>query len=464
MSDMNPWNTSAASSHSTYIPSSPSLAPIAEPSAPTSPMVSSIYPSFTPSDTQQLHQNQENNQHEAFTTIPSAEAVSSTDSPYDNDDDSPPSYETVINKDIAQIHDTYEHLQGPPSQRGNDIKTAIPPESLPWSSNYQSAGAGSSSSSSNGSGPSGASSSFSHASAPPGPIYVATVVPLSTYDITHSPTTTQAPLLGLQGQIALGEEETENADDMDRLLGTWNETDSASEDDPSDKSCWSIAGNELAWINLGYMTFILLPWSCFCYAWTITVVMFAMIMMIIPPIGYFFTILAVTSWRALARADLALSSALVSDEIRQRYPFIKAQVYLEPEPGPAWTAPRLFGYELPLPGFIQRKMQSRHAARSRRPKGLWRRGSKHLKAVVNDRHTISSMFYFMIWKMMFAIPVFMIVVIYFCLTLPFMVCLLPSLLSMVNVFAKWQYQWAVCWLGEKASCKHAAQPSGNGLL
>ncbi|CAO3563943.1 unnamed protein product [Mortierella alpina] len=349
-------------------------------------------------------------------------------------DDSPPSYEAVITKDIPQLHDNYDHLRGPPGQRGQDMKTRIPAESLS-ASYYQSAGAGSSNGNRGSS--EGYGSTSAGTSGHPG--------------IVHSPTSAYAPNLGLQGQIAL-DDDADYAQDVDRLLGADHESigDSSTEgDDPADDSCWAVVGDGQAWMILCYLVFILLPWSVFCYAWTFCFMLVSLVAMIVPPLGYLFTIASVTSWRAFARVDLVLSSALVSQEIRQRYPHTTAQVYIAAEPGPAWTAPRLFGRELPLPDFVRRRLQSRHTARGRRAKNLWHRGAKHLRTTVTDRHTIRSMFYFLIWKMMYAIPIFVVVVVYFCLTLPFMICLLPSLLSMSKVFANWQYRWAVTWLSEK---------------
>ncbi|KAG0303862.1 hypothetical protein BGZ98_006201 [Dissophora globulifera] len=272
--------------------------------------------------------------------------------------------------------------------------------------------------------------------------------------------------LGLTGQIALGSandhDDGENARDVDRLLGPdgvaaiASHTNAGSEsDDDDDKddddanSYWTVVGDDRAWGSLCYMLFGLLPWTLFCYCWTLTIFISASVLLIIPPLGYPFMVLSVTSWRALARVDLELSAALVSNTVRQRYPFIPAEIYIPCEPGPAWRPPRFFGYELPLPDFINRRLQRRHASRSRRPKNLWYRGTKHLKATMGDRHSIKSLFYFLVWKMMFALPVAIVVLIMFSVTMPFMICLLPTLLAMSRAFANWQYRWAVNWLSEK---------------
>ncbi|KAF9343560.1 hypothetical protein BGX26_005561 [Mortierella sp. AD094] len=186
-----------------------------------------------------------------------------------------------------------------------------------------------------------------------------------------------------------------------------------SQDDETDNSYWAVAGDGQAWAALGFFIVLLLPWTLFCYAWTLAFVILSSVLMIIPPLGYLFTVLSVTSWRALARADLALSAAMVSNTVQMRFPYIPAKVFIAPESGPACY-----------------------------------RGAKHMKATL-DHHTISSMLYFLVWKMMFGIPIFIVMVTLFVLTVPFMVCFLPSLLMVSRTFANWQYRWAVKWLSEK---------------
>ncbi|KAF8940755.1 hypothetical protein BGZ47_007617 [Haplosporangium gracile] len=173
-----------------------------------------------------------------------------------------------------------------------------------------------------------------------------------------------------------------------------------------------------------------------------------MVLMIIPPIGYLFTVFAVSSIRALARVDLVLSALLIPGTVVAKYPYFTSQVFIGLEPGPAWQHPRLFGYTVPLPTFIQRRLESRHAARNRRPKNIWNRGANHFRAML-DGHTTKGFFYFVVWKMMFAIPIFCVTVVLFALNVPFMVCFLPSLLNISKAFANWQYRWAVTWLSGK---------------
>ncbi|KAF9094286.1 hypothetical protein BGX23_002300 [Mortierella sp. AD031] len=371
-------------------------------------------------------------------------------------DEAPPSYDAAVAKDIPQLHDNYDHLRGPPSQRGRDIKDRIPSESIARYHHQSAGGEGSSSnggSSSSRPGPSvptsssaaaGSSSPYDHQ-----PHYGATRV------IVHSPTTTQAPPLGgLTGQIALGpdDEDPDFAQDIDRLLGEQDNLDNNNpnnvDEDPNEQSCWSIVGDQQVWIALFYMILVLFPWTIFCFGWVLSFGLVAMVLMIIPPIGYAFTVFAVLSIRALARVDLVLSSLLVSDEVAQRYPYFTSKVWIAPEPGPAWQQPRLFGHTMPLPEFIRRRFENRHAARQRRPKNLWHRGANHLKAML-DGHTTKGFFYFVVWKMMFAIPIFLVIVVLFSLSVPFMICFLPSLLNVSRAFANWQYRWAVTWLSGK---------------
>ncbi|KAF9125598.1 hypothetical protein BGW39_007283 [Mortierella sp. 14UC] len=362
-------------------------------------------------------------------------------------EEAPPSYDTVIAKDIPQLHDNYDHLRGPPGQRGRDIKDRIPSESI---ARYQSGGQGGSSSSGGGSG--GAGSSSGHA----GPSNINTTSPYeqqphygATRAITHSPTTAQAPPLGLAGQIALEPDNDDDfAQDIDRLLGEDSQTGLADNDDPSDRSCWTIIGDQSAWIALFFMIVVLLPWTIFCFAWVLSFGLVAMVLMIIPPIGYLFSVFAVFSIRALARVDLVLSALLVSDAVVAKYPYFNSQVFIAPEPGSAWQQPRLFGHTIPLPEFMRRRLERRQAARNRRPKNLWHRGANHLKTIL-DGHTTKGFFYFVAWKMMFAIPIFVVTVVLFSLNVPFMVCFLPSLLNISKAFANWQYRWAVTWLSGK---------------
>ncbi|KAF9301071.1 hypothetical protein BGZ74_007189 [Mortierella antarctica] len=391
-------------------PSTPSLYPPSAPLPPPSPPTSFIHPNTPqPSDPNQLL-------HTSF-------------------EDEPPAYE-VIDKDVPQLHDNYDHLRGPPGQRGQDIKGRIPADS--YTSNRYSIhddnGAGSSSA-----GPSRPTQSTNpYANLSNEPIHYGS---------------SRTPHLGLTGQIVLPTDEDEQyAREVDHLLGAGDDdtdTDSTTKD-KRDRCCY-VANFGQAWLAFAYLLLGILPWSVFCFGWTLAWAIAGSVSLIFPPVGYFLMIFAVTSWRALARADLALSRYLVSDEIAARYPCIYAPVYIPREPSPPWTHPTLFGRKIPLPEFMRRKLESRHRHRSRRPKNLWARSVSHLKETVNNAHTVKSMFYFMTWKLLLALPVFVVVVVLTCFTAPFMLCLLPTLLAVCQEFANWQYRWAVAWLSEKPS-------------
>jgi hypothetical protein len=176
-----------------------------------------------------------------------------------------------------------------------------------------------------------------------------------------------------------------------------------------------------------------------------------MILMIIPPLGYLWAALSITSWRALARVDVVLARSMVSDEVQQRCPYIPAKIWVRPEPmtpepGANMTW-RILGFEITLPSrFFAR--QRRSASRRRRVKNIWQRSAKHMRALL-DGHTLKGMFYFILWKMMFALPIWCVILLFFGLTIPFMICFLPSLLIVSRAFANWQYRWSVKWLGDR---------------
>lgn len=346
-------------------------------------------------------------------------------------EDEPPAYE-VIDKDVPQLHDNYDHLRGPPGQRGQDIKGRIPADSY-TSNRYSIHDNGASSSA----GPSRPNPINPYANSSNEPVH---------YGSSRTP-------LGLTGQIALPSDEDEQyAREVDHLLGAEDDTDTDTGSTRKEKrDCCHVANFGQAWLAFGYLLLGILPWSVFCFGWTLAWALAGSISLIFPPVGYVMMIFAITSWRALARVDLALSRYLVSDEIAAKYPCIYAPVYIPREPSSPWTHPTVFGRKIPLPEFMKRKLESRHRSRSRRPKNIWARSVNHLKVTVNNAHTIKSMFYFMTWKLMLALPVFLVVVVLTCFTAPFMLCLLPTLLAVCQEFANWQYRWAVAWLSEKPS-------------
>ncbi|KAF9161983.1 hypothetical protein BGX21_002201 [Mortierella sp. AD011] len=323
-------------------------------------------------------------------------------------DDLPPSYEAAIIKDRPQIHDNYDHLRGPVSQRGVDIKTRIPLDSTP-ASHYQSGGSGS------GSNGAGSSSRQEGQDGESGARYG-----------SISPSR-------LHGQVSQGREDDElHSRDVDRLLGPSNDPNHAEyhnrrHEEP--ETGWGIVGVGRVWVGLAYLLVILFPWALFCFVWTIVTGLIAAITMIVPPIGYLFVIATITSWRALARVDIVVSRSLVTWHVREKHPHVLAKIFVRlPESHPA-----------PLPPGTRRS----------RRKNLWQRGADHLKATIGNKHSFTAMSYFLIWKAVFALLAFPIVLVFSVLTIPFMVCLLPSLLIFCRMLINWQFQWAVFWLAEK---------------
>ncbi|KAF9572671.1 hypothetical protein EC968_009571 [Mortierella alpina] len=349
-------------------------------------------------------------------------------------EDEPPSYEAAIVRDIPQIHDNYDHLRGPPGQRGVDIKTRIPLESTS-ASDYRPSSAG----------PSGSAAGGSRSDA--NQHYGAIQQQRPSFANLAQPS---APAL-LQGQTSEGRADDEaHARDVDRLLGpSHNSThphphqghhghhghDRSDMDDEEPDSHWSVVGDGKAWMALVYILVLLLPWALFCFIWTLGTLIVAAVSMIIPPLGYLVVIPVVTSWRALARVDLVVSRAMVARNVRERYRHSTAPVFVmppEPVSAASWNTP-----------------SARHHRRRRQTKNLWHRGAKHLKATINNKHTVKSMFYLMFWKLFYALPIFLVIIVFSALTVPFMICLLPTLLILSRALINWQFRWAVVWLTEK---------------
>ncbi|KAG0367558.1 hypothetical protein BC939DRAFT_52791 [Gamsiella multidivaricata] len=339
-------------------------------------------------------------------------------------EDAPPSYEATIIKDIPQLHDNYDHLRGPPGQRGLDIKTRIPLDSTPSSHYYQSG---------SGSGSGGPSRPDPSSSLPPTQTaQYGAISPSSSSSPLAQPS---APNL-LQGQVSYGrEDDALHSRDVDRLLGTEAESPHtyAQHDDEDDapESHWSIVGDGKAWMGLAYNIAVIFPWALFCFVWTLVTAIIAAVSMIIPPIGYLCMVATVTSWRALARVDLVVSRSLVDYKALEKYTHRTAKVFVG----------------LPKPIFESGTAIARR--RQQRYRNLWDRGAAHLWATVSDQHTISVLFYFLLWKFMFALAVFVLVVTLGSLAVPFLICLLPTLLLVSRMMILWQFRWAVFWLAEK---------------
>ncbi|KAF9114506.1 hypothetical protein BGX27_010656 [Mortierella sp. AM989] len=396
-----------------FIPEAPAT-PLIQPTAPTLPHTTAVATTTasTPSPPPTTAT--------IVTAIPSAAVespetiVSATPVMFE---DLPPSYEAAIIKDRPQIHDNYDHLRGPVGQRGVDIKTRIPLDSTP-ASHYQSSGGGSGGAGGSSSRPEGQDSNS-------GARYGSISPPNSSSSRLAQPS---APNV-LHGQVSQGREDDDlHSRDVDRLLGP--STDHHGEELEEPESHWGIVGDGKAWMGLAYLIVILFPWALFCFVWTLVTGIVAAVTMIVPPIGYLFLVTTITSWRALARADLVVSRSLVEWNVRERYPHTQARIFI---PVPPSQGP-----------------QGSRRSRSRRSKNMWHRGSEHLKATVGNKHSISTMFYFLIWKFIFALVVFPFILVSTVLTVPFMICLLPTLLIVSRKLINGQFRWAVLWLTEKS--------------
>ncbi|KAF9914288.1 hypothetical protein BX616_008601 [Lobosporangium transversale] len=455
------------------IPASP-VSPVVQPTAPslhtiatTAPMASQPGPSDGSAEATASR----------TTTTVSAGKKTATSHSIQHDDDLPPSYEaTIVNtKDRSpnlqgygrpqNFHDNYDHLRGPPGQRGLDIKTRIPLDSTP-ASHYQSGSdangstgvaSGSSSSSGRARGPSSGEQSNN------GPRYGSISPPQGRHQSQ------------LQNEISQGREDDElHSRDVDRLLGTDQDqphhqphgaqaprsryNDNVYHDaDEGPESHWGVVGDGKAWVGFFFLLIGLLPWTLFCFVWTLVTLIVAGISVIVPPIGYLFVIAAVTSWRALARIDIIISRALVSWHVREKYPFKLVKVFVSvpstaspssssssrtvtPSNTSTWSNPAVIG--VAATGGPNR-------SRPRRSRNLWHKGAEHFRATLANKHTVNTVLYFIIFKMMFALASFIFILVLAVLAIPFMVCLLPSVLIVSRKLANGQFRWAIFWLAEK---------------
>ncbi|KAG0234311.1 hypothetical protein BGW42_006703 [Actinomortierella wolfii] len=362
-------------------------------------------------------------------------------------EDAPPSYEVAISKDIPQIHDNYDHLRGPRAVRGVEDKTRIPLDSTPYYQQGGSGGAGSSLSpgvgSSSNAGPSTPrSASSAYGSFPPQhQQHQPPIVPIA------QPSAPTLPELGRRGQIAL---DPDSPIETSGHRGTDVHSTYSDESGEQDESCWSSVSEPRPWFALFYHVLFILPWALFCQAWVLCVGITSFMALIFPPLGYLLIIPSVTSWRALARADLEMSALLVSDDVRHKYGDhrVKHPVYIPMDPVnySPWNLV-VFGHRIPIPSAFSTWRQRRS---QRRARGLWKRSVKHLKDTIKDNHTTRSFFYFLIGKFMIALLIFVVIIFFLSLSIPFMLCLLPSLLKLSTKFANMQYRWALTWLTDKS--------------
>ncbi|KAF9425783.1 hypothetical protein BGZ94_007231 [Podila epigama] len=302
----------------------------------------------------------------------------------------------------------------------------------------------------------------------------ATPLPTDTIaaDEQDHPTSESDPLLGIDSHH---DAPRDNSNDHEDVVDMRNDNGSNDDDDDDDdnnnknnkskknRDFCQITNSNQSWSTLLYMLLGILPWSLFCFCWTLIWALAGSAFLIFPPFGYICVIFGVTSWRALARVDLAICRAFVSKAVLEKYPcsLDHIPIYIEAEPAAPWKHPRIFGYLLPLPHFIQSRMERNHRERQRRVKNIWARGVHHLTTTVKDLHTIRSMIYFVVFKLLLALSMFVVVVTLTCLTAPFTLCLLPSLLAVCQEFAIWQYRYAVVWLGDEKPFLNHAAPTGD---
>ncbi|KAG9067285.1 hypothetical protein KI688_012068 [Linnemannia hyalina] len=381
-------------------------------------------------------------------------------------EEEPPSYESSVIRNATttphQIHDNYDHLRGPPGQRGVDIKTRIPLDSTP-AEHFQS---GSGSGSNNGAGGSGsqpprqygATSQSGGASAPPA---------------SSSSSEATRPLLG-QTSHGRDDDDAKHSRDVDRLLGPNSSThgNGARPDDEEDeepKTHWSIVGDGKAWTAFFYILFIVVPLSLFFFVWSMATLIISAVSMIFPPVGYFVVIATVTSWRALGRLDLVLARAMVPKDVRDRHPYQTFDIFVTPgseecehhgihasasssshttDPTPA-AAPGGAPPTSSSSSETYTTAEGEVRQRRRKPRNVFDKSATHLGASFSNKHTLKTLSYLLIWKLVLAVPIFCVVVVFACLTIPLIFCLLPSLLIICRAFVHWQFRWAIMWLAER---------------
>ncbi|KAG0300640.1 hypothetical protein BGZ98_009025 [Dissophora globulifera] len=178
-------------------------------------------------------------------------------------EDMPPPYEaTVIN--VRQIHDNYDHLRGPPGQRGADIKTRIPLDSTP--SSHYTGGDGASGS--------GSGTGISSRSMPPPSSSPSGISPSQGQgygaipQVGHPSVASSVPqhhqVNTLHGQASHGRDDDElHSRDVDRLLGTQPDVlrprAEGHDYDEEPDTHWGIVGNGKAWMGFVYLLFVLFP-------------------------------------------------------------------------------------------------------------------------------------------------------------------------------------------------------------
>jgi hypothetical protein len=270
----------------------------------------------------------------------------------------------------------------------------------------------------------------------------------------------------LQGQTSHGrdDDDAQHSRDVDRLLGPNSSTNNGTDGEEEPKTHWSIVGDGKAWGAFFYILFIIVPLSLFFFVWSMATLIISAVSMIFPPVGYFIVIATVTSWRALGRLDLILSRALVPKDVRERHPYLTFDIFVTPGSeecahhgihasthsssaappatanGPSTSASSSETYTTAEGEVRQRR---------RKPRNVFDKSATHLSASFSNKHTLKTLSYLLIWKLVLAVPIFCVVVVFACLTLPLIFCLLPSLLIICRAFVHWQFRWAIMWLAER---------------
>ncbi|KAF9927567.1 hypothetical protein FBU30_003074 [Linnemannia zychae] len=362
-------------------------------------------------------------------------------------EEEPPSYESSVIRDTntpLQIHDNYDHLRGPPGQRGVDIKTRIPLDSTPAEHIQSGSTSGSNAQSGQGAGGSGSQ-------------------PSRQYGATSQTSSTSPSRL--QGQTSHGQDDddAQHARDTDRLLGP-NSTaahptpatrpEGNNEEEP--KTHWSVVGDGKAWGSFFYIIFVIIPLSLIFFIWSMATLIISAVSMIFPPIGYFVVIATVTSWRALGRLDLLLSRSLVSKDVRDRHPYLTFDIFVKPGSEEcehhgihAASSPSHSSDNNNSNNDTYTTAEGEVRQRRRKPRNVFDKSATHLSASFSNKHTLKTLSYLLIWKLVLAVPVFVVVVVFGILTIPLIFCLLPSLLIISRTFMHWQFRWAILWLAER---------------
>ncbi|KAG0292136.1 hypothetical protein BGZ96_004479 [Linnemannia gamsii] len=378
-------------------------------------------------------------------------------------EEEPPSYESSVIRNALttphQIHDNYDHLRGPPGQRG-DVKTRIPLDSTP-AEHFQS-GSGSSGNAAGGSGSQPARQYG--ATAQTGALAQPSAPPANSSSSAAAAAVAARPL---QGQTSHGrnDDDAQHSRDVDRLLGPNSSTNNGTDGEEEEpKTHWSIVGDGKAWGAFFYILFVIVPLSLFFFVWSMATLIISAVSMIFPPVGYFIVIATVTSWRALGRLDLALSRALVPKDVRERHPYLTFDIFVTPgseecahhgihasthssstTPPPATAN----GASTSAPSSETYTTAEGEVRQRRKSRNVFDKSATHLSASFSNKHTLKTLSYLLIWKLVMAVPIFCIVVVFACLTLPLIFCLLPSLLIICRAFVHWQFRWAIMWLAER---------------